>query len=175
MSCGIEGPYTKYSQILFTGQKIHTVTRKSCCYGRYSTITTDDLIALKLVTIISHLPVNSTFSKFSLGCYSPNIEIFSSISAFSISVVPTSDHLEAFKTRLIYLSTIVSDSVGLGWGPRNSISKKFPGDALSYWSRSPPSPSCLLKSTLLFHELHGWRDYAYIFPILPPVCCMYMT
>lgn len=87
-----------------------------------STITTDDLIALKLVPIISHLPVNSTFSKFPLGCYNLNIEIFCSISAFSISVVPKSDHLEVFKTRLVYLSPIVPDSVGLWWGPRNSIS-----------------------------------------------------
>lgn len=164
MSCVIEGPYTKYSQILLTGQKIYTVTRKSCCCERCcSTITTDDFIALKLVPIISRLPINITFSKFPLGCYSPNIEIFSSTSAFFISVVPESDHLKAFKTRMVYLSPIVPDSIGLGCGPRNSISTKFPGDALSYWSRNS-SPHAVFWKALYYFMFMGGEIVPIYFP-----------
>lgn len=102
MSYGIKGPYTNYSQILFTGQKMYTMQESfTGMEDIHSTTTTNDLMPLKLIPIMCRLPINSIFSKFPLACYIPNTELFSSAATFSVLVAPESDQLEGFRIRLL--------------------------------------------------------------------------
>lgn len=67
------------------------------------------------------------------------------MSNFSVSVAPVADQLAASKTVLICLSLVVPGSLVLGWGLRNGIGNKFPGDAFRY---------CSWTSCLTFRNYH---------------------